>query len=264
LVKRGLLSDDEAARDAITSGRVLVNGAPANNVSRQVAKGDAVIVTPATSPFVSRGGFKLDGALTLLEVSTEDRVCIDAGSATGGFTDCLLQRGAACVVSVDVGYGQLHERLRQNPRVISRERTNIRELDRSDVVAMTEEYGAPDLLVADLSFTSLRPLVPHLLELTGGDGELILLCKPQFEVDRETASKGKGVIRDRQDRQNAIVALCGSIRSAGAAIMGVVNSSILGPAGNAEFVLHVATQGHEPSDLHAQISRSLDAAEELA
>jgi 23S rRNA (cytidine1920-2'-O)/16S rRNA (cytidine1409-2'-O)-methyltransferase len=263
LVERGLVGSRQEAARAIEEHRVLVGGVVAEKPSRQVAPADPIIVAGGGPRFVSRGGAKLDHAIERFGIVVEKRVALDAGSATGGFTDCLLQRGASCVVAVDVGYGQLHERLRADERVHSLERTNVRDLDPQAVREIVGGGGLPSLLSADLSFISLRPLVPVLLGLVDDEADLVLLCKPQFEVGRAIASRGHGVVRSREDRQFAVVELCGTLEAAGAAIMGIVSSPLLGPAGNAEFLLHVRTSGEQGCELDAAIDAALDEAEAL-
>lgn len=263
LVARGLVGSRYEAQEAIAQGRVLVSGTIADKPARQVAENEPIVVQHGSARFVSRGGYKLERALEAFSITVAGRTAVDAGAATGGFTDCLVQAGAARVLSVDVGYGQLHERLRQHPQVVSRERQNIRDFDRQGVC---EILGDPpvDLLVADLSFTSLRPLLGVLLEIVGPYGDVLLLCKPQFEVGRAVAARGKGVIRNSEDRRVALNGVLGSLREAGAAIMGVVNSPILGPAGNAEFIIHARTAGVEVADVAAQVDAALLAAEQLS
>jgi 23S rRNA (cytidine1920-2'-O)/16S rRNA (cytidine1409-2'-O)-methyltransferase len=263
LVERGLVSSRQEASAAIEEHRVLVAGVVAEKASRQVAAEDPIVVTDGGTRFVSRGGLKLEHALSRFALDVTDRYALDAGSSTGGFVDCLLQHGARRVVAVDVGYGQLHEKLRQDPRVVCRERTNIRQLSTEEL--RVDLAGAlPTFLSADLSFISLRPLVPVLLGLVERSADLVLLCKPQFEVGRAIASKGHGVVRDREDRRAAIEAVCGALGAAGAAIMGVVSSPILGPAGNAEFCVHVRPSGMTTAQLAAQIDEALTQAEALA
>jgi 23S rRNA (cytidine1920-2'-O)/16S rRNA (cytidine1409-2'-O)-methyltransferase len=264
LVDRGLVPSRQAAISAIETGRVLVGGTVADKPARQVAAADPIRLIGEGPRYVSRGGQKLERGLRSFSVAVSEVTAVDAGSATGGFTDCLLQAGAGRVVAVDVGYGQLHERLRSDRRVLSMERTNVRDLDRSAVADLVAPSPPPTLVTADLSFTSLRPLVPVLLDLAGPDGELVVLCKPQFEVGREVAARGRGVVRERSDRREALVGVIGTFEGAGATIMGVVSSPVLGPAGNAEFLLH-ARRGHPASaDLLGQIERALDEVEALA
>jgi len=192
-----------------------------------------VLVLGDPPRFVSRGGEKLDAALDAFAVPVEGRRVLDAGSSTGGFTDCVLQRGARHVVAVDVGRGQLDARLRADPRVLVRERTDIRDLD-------LDEVGGPvDLVVADLSFISLRTVLDHLLAAVAPGGDLVVLVKPQFEVGRAEASRGKGVIRDPEVRAGALAAVRSTIEGRGAVIMGAMESPIRGGSGNVEHLLHV-------------------------
>jgi len=264
LVERGHVTSLASAISAIDEHRVLVGGAVAEKAGRQVASDEAIVVIDAPSAFVSRGGHKLARGIDEFDVEISGHTAIDAGSATGGFTDCLLQAGATKVLAVDVGYGQLHERLRSDPRVVSRERTNIRDLSRAQLVDLFAPESVPGLVVADLSFTSLCGLVNHLCSLAGEGGDLVLLCKPQFEVERAIASRGRGVVKDRSSRREALLGVCGALERAGATIMGVVSSPILGPAGNAEFLIH-AVAGRVPSelDLDEVLELALDDAETL-
>ena len=184
--------------------------------------------------FVSRGGQKLEAALDRFDVPVAQRRCLDAGASTGGFTDCLLQHGASVVVAVDVGHGQLAPSLRHDPRVVVLERTNIRNLGPE-----LDAGEAFDLLTADLSFISLVTVAPVLagrLAVPGAD--IVVLVKPQFEAGRAEASRGKGVIRDPEVRRVALEAVASAFASQGATIMGAMASPVLGPAGNAEFLLH--------------------------
>jgi 23S rRNA (cytidine1920-2'-O)/16S rRNA (cytidine1409-2'-O)-methyltransferase len=181
---------------------------------------------------VSRGGDKLDAALERFGVDVAGRRVLDAGASTGGFTDCVLQRGAASVVAVDVGYGQLHERLRADPRVEVRERTNVRGLQAADVDPPAE------LVVADLSFISLRTVAEALLRVAAPGADLVLLVKPQFEAGRDVASKGRGVIRDLEVRADTLVGVAAHLRGLGATIMGAMVSPLRGADGNVEFLLH--------------------------
>jgi 23S rRNA (cytidine1920-2'-O)/16S rRNA (cytidine1409-2'-O)-methyltransferase len=199
-----------------------------------------VLVAGDPPRFVSRGGEKLDAALGRFALDPAGVRALDAGASTGGFTDCLLQRGAARVVAVDVGHGQLHERLRADPRVEVHERRNVRDLAPGDL-------GEPfRLVVADLSFISLRTVLPHLLGQAAPGADLVLLVKPQFEAGRDEASRGRGVIRDpevwRRVLEEVVVALGGY----GAAIMGAMPSPITGADGNVEFLLHARAAPADP------------------
>jgi 23S rRNA (cytidine1920-2'-O)/16S rRNA (cytidine1409-2'-O)-methyltransferase len=199
-----------------------------------------VLVAGDPPRFVSRGGEKLDAALDRFAVDPVGVRALDAGASTGGFTDCLLQRGAARVVALDVGHGQLHERLRADPRVEVHERRNVRDLAPRDL-------GEPfPLVVADLSFISLRAVLPHLLDQAAPGADLVLLVKPQFEAGRDEASRGRGVIRDpevwRRVLEEVVVALGGY----GAAIMGAMPSPITGADGNVEFLVHARAAPADP------------------
>jgi 23S rRNA (cytidine1920-2'-O)/16S rRNA (cytidine1409-2'-O)-methyltransferase len=218
--------------ELIVEGRVTVGGALADKPARLVAPADAVVVQGPARRYVSRGGEKLAAGLDGFEIDVEGRRALDAGASTGGFTDCLLQRGAREVVAVDVGYGQLHERLRGDTRVDLRERTNVRTLD-----AMT--IGGPvDIVVADLSFISLRTVAPALLACAAPEADLVLLVKPQFEAGRAEASRGRGVIRDAEVRARVLEEVCGALTELGAAIMGTMESPLKGADGNVELLLH--------------------------
>jgi len=233
-VRRGLAGSRESARALVESGAVLVGGAPAGKPARMVSESEPVVVVGGTARFASRGGDKLDAALDRFVIDVTDRRCLDAGASTGGFTDCLLQRGAAAVVAVDVGYGQLAPRVRRDPRVTVRERTNVRALPADDV-----PDGGFDLVVADLSFISLTTVAPVLAGAVAAPGaDVVVLVKPQFEAGRAEVSRGRGVIRDPAVRRRALGAVASAIASQGATIMGAMASPLLGPAGNAEFLLH--------------------------
>jgi 23S rRNA (cytidine1920-2'-O)/16S rRNA (cytidine1409-2'-O)-methyltransferase len=231
-VRRGLAPSREQAQAAIDAGRVTVAGAPAAKAARLVSAGEPIAVAGDGPRFVSRGGEKLDAALEHFGIDVSGRRALDAGASTGGFTDCLLQRGAKEVVAVDVGYGQLHERLRADPRVVLHERTNVRTLDAAAI------GGAVAIVVADLSFISLRTVAPALLACATGGADLVLLVKPQFEAGREEAARGKGVIRDPEVHERVIGEVASALEDLGAAIMGTVQSPITGADGNVELLLH--------------------------
>jgi 23S rRNA (cytidine1920-2'-O)/16S rRNA (cytidine1409-2'-O)-methyltransferase len=204
-----------------------------------VAPHEAVVVRGDGPRFVGRGGDKLAAALDRFAVPVDGVRALDAGASTGGFTDCLLQYGARQVVAVDVGYGQLHERLRADPRVESVERTNVRDLAPGDV-------GPPfDLVVADLSFISLRTVLAPLLGLAAPGAHLVLLVKPQFEAGRDEATRSRGVIRDPAVWRRVLDEVLIALRATGAAIMGVMVSPLTGADGNVEFLVHAraATDG---------------------
>lgn len=216
-------------------GRVTVAGRPAGKPSTLVAPAEAVEIVQPPPRFVSRGGDKLEAALERFGLDVSGRECLDAGASTGGFTDCLLRRGAAHVVAVDVGYGQLAWSLRTHERVSALERTNVREL-RPEHLATP-----PTVIVADLSFVSLRSVVGVLAGLAAVGAELVLLVKPQFEAAPADVEPG-GVVRDPERWRRAIEDVAGACSAAGLVVREVMASPLVGPAGNVEFLLH-ATKG---------------------
>jgi len=224
------------AAEAVASGRVTVGGAPTTKASRLVAPGEPIQLHGAQPRFVSRGGDKLDAALDEFAIDVRDVRALDAGASTGGFTDCLLQRGASHVVAVDVGHGQLHERLIADGRVERRDRTNVRSLD-ADAI-----NGPVDVVVADLSFISLRVVAPPLLACARTGADLVLLVKPQFESTRQEAAKGKGVIRDEAVRARVLDEIVAALAGLGAAIMGTMVSPLTGADGNVEYFVHARKQ----------------------
>jgi 23S rRNA (cytidine1920-2'-O)/16S rRNA (cytidine1409-2'-O)-methyltransferase len=228
---------------------VLVGGAPATNAARLVTPGEPVVVTGPPPRYVSRGGQKLEAALQAFSIDLEGRRVLDAGSSTGGFTDCALQAGASEVVAVDVGRGQLHRRLLLDARVRVHERTNIRQVGPADL------GGPAEVVVADLSFVSLRVLADALLGLAAPGAVLIWLVKPQFEAERAEVAAGHGVISDAEIWRRTLRDVCATLDQRGAAIMGVMASPLRGADGNVEFLLHARAPGHAvgPGDAIADL-----------
>jgi 23S rRNA (cytidine1920-2'-O)/16S rRNA (cytidine1409-2'-O)-methyltransferase len=224
------------AAEAVAAGRVTVGGAPTTKPSRLVAPAEPIEVLGPRRRFVGRGGDKLDAALDEFGIDVRGAHALDAGASTGGFTDCLLQRGAAHVVAVDVGHGQLHERLVTDERVDQRDRTNVRSLD-AGVIG-----GPVDVVAADLSFISLRVVAPALLACARPGADLVLLVKPQFESTRQEAAKGKGVIRDESVRARVLDEVIVALAALGAAIMGTMVSPLTGADGNVEYLVHARKQ----------------------
>ncbi len=232
LVRRGLLTSRTEAATMIEDGRVMVNGAVADKPARLVAPGDAVTVSGPPPRFVGRGGEKLDAALDHFEIDVSGQRWLDVGASTGGFTDCLFSRGAAHVVALDVGHGQLHPKLRDDPRVTVIERTNIRH-------ATTELTGGPvDGIAVDVSFISLRLIIPVLVRLCQPGASMVLLVKPQFEAGRAEVSRGRGVITDPSIHDRVRAEIDDALREAGCAVAGWMESPILGGHGNKEFLVH--------------------------
>jgi len=243
LVRRGLAASPTEARSAVAGGLVMVAGRPADNPATLVDPAEPVELTRPQDPFVSRGGRKLDAALDRFGVDVSGRRALDAGASTGGFTDVLLRHGAAHVIAVDVGYGQLAWSLRTDARVTVLERTNVRDLKPR---ALPFE---PEIVVADLSFVSLRGVVPTLVDLAAPGADLVLLVKPQFEAGRDRVGAG-GVIRDAEAWRDAIVGVADALRRSGAEPLAAMASPVRGPAGNVEFPLH-ARRGAEPRSFDA-------------
>ncbi len=229
---------------------MLVGGAVAVRASRLVAPAEPVVVTGPAPRFVGRGGEKLDSALDRFSLDVTGAVALDAGASTGGFTDCLLGRGAALVAAVDVGHGQLDARLRADARVVVLERTHVRALDPAFLTASLGHERVPvDVVTADLSFISLRAAVPVLAgPIVRAGGHLVLLVKPQFEVGRVEASRGRGVVREPDLWLSALRAVASSLVSAGAAIMDAMRSPIAGASGNIEFFLHAVAHSGAGSE----------------
>lgn len=226
---------------------MVVSGAPAPNPARLVSAHDSVHCRPEPDRFVSRGGHKLEAALDHFGLDVADRRVIDAGSSTGGFTDCTLQLGAAEVVAIDVGRGQLHQRLRDDPRVEVHERVDIRGVTPESI------GGGADLVVADLSFISLTAVLPALLDLARPGADLVVLVKPQFEAPRHHVDRGRGVITDPDVWREVLEKVLSTSEALGAAIMGLMVSPLRGADGNVEFLLHLRThpQSRSTEGLHA-------------
>ncbi|MGH9214173.1 MAG: TlyA family RNA methyltransferase [Acidimicrobiales bacterium] len=234
IVRRKLAGSKQEAAELIAADRVTVGGAPAANAGRFVSPNEAVVILNEPPRFVTRAGAKLAAGLERFNLSVENVRALDAGASGGGFTDCLLQHGARQVVAVDVGYGQLHERLRADPRVEVLDRTNIRDLAPGDL-------GPPfDLIVADLSFISLRHVIPGLIGQGRHGTDLVLLVKPQYEATRAEASRGKGVIRDPEVWRRVLAEIAGELLMKGASVLAGAISPIQGAEGNVEFLIHAA------------------------
>jgi 23S rRNA (cytidine1920-2'-O)/16S rRNA (cytidine1409-2'-O)-methyltransferase len=241
LLMRNLVETRQKAQALIAAGQVRVNQQLADKAGAAVQE-DCTVEIRETCPYVSRGGYKLAAGLEYFSINPADCICLDVGASTGGFTDCLLQNGAAKVYAVDVGYGQLAWKLRQDPRVVVMERTNARHLSAADL------QDPLDLAVIDAAFISLKLLIPVLLPLFKDNISIIGLIKPQFEVGKGKVGKG-GVVRDPALHQEVIDDIINFSRGLGLQCRGVTPSPILGPKGNKEFLVHLAATKEE---LHRQ------------
>jgi 23S rRNA (cytidine1920-2'-O)/16S rRNA (cytidine1409-2'-O)-methyltransferase len=255
LVERGLVETRSRAQALVMAGRVHVDGAPVTKAGTPTAE-DATVEVVRPPRFVSRGGEKLDTALAAFGVEPGGERCLDVGASTGGFTDCLLQHGAAEVVALDVGRGQLHERLRGDARVTVIDRTNARSLD----------CGAlpyrPSLVTADVSFISLRLVLPAVLACAAEPWRALVLVKPQFEAGR--ADVRRGVVRDPEVRRRVLHDFAEFATGSGWAVLGVCDSCVPGPAGNREYIVYLASPEHplrkdQTVDVGDQIERALTA-----
>ena len=249
--ERGFTESRERAKTTIMSGLVFVNGQRLDKPGTAVDPEAVIEVRGDALPFVSRGGFKLDKALKVFPVDPAGKVCIDCGASTGGFTDVLLQHGAAKVYAVDVGYGQLAWSLRNDPRVVSMERTNVRYLTPEQIPELL------DLAVMDLSFISLRLILPAVFPLLKNDAAVVCLIKPQFEAGREEVGK-KGVVRDPQVHLHVLERFLEFVPEIGFSVQGLDFSPIRGPEGNIEYLGYLR-KGTYPAldvDLDAIVAQS--------
>ncbi|MGE5282325.1 MAG: TlyA family RNA methyltransferase [Chloroflexota bacterium] len=247
LAERGMFPSRTSAATAVRAGavRIGLDGPIALRPSQLVEPGAELIVAEGPR-YVSRGGIKLENALATLAIDVTGLDCLDVGASTGGFTDCLLQRGAARVAAVDVAYGQLDARLRDDPRVTAIERLNARELAPADLPF------TPRLAVVDVSFISLTKILPAVAACLADDGQILAMVKPQFELGRERV--GKGVVRDAVDRREAILAVARHAQGIGLVVRGFARSDLPGPKGNLETFVWCARSGPGPDDLETAIA----------
>src|SRR6266702_6570694 len=251
IVERGMVDSREKATKLIMAGDVFVDGERVDKAGALISP-EAEVELRGRSPYVSRGGEKLTHALDHFNINVVGKMCIDVGASTGGFTDCLRQRGAARVYAVDVGTGQLDPRLRKDQRVIVMEHTNARALD-------PRVFGEqPTLAVIDVSFISLEKILPSVFGVLAPRGEVVALVKPQFEVGREAVGKG-GVVRDPALHRQAVARLARYAVLRGWHVLGVTASPLRGPKGNREFFLHFSSHGRTVSDLESMIDKSVEA-----
>jgi len=237
LVDQGLAESRHKAQALIVAGKVQVDGRPVTKSGTRVQVDQTIVVAAPDHPYVSRGGLKLAQALAALPVDFSGRIVLDVGASTGGFTDCLLQHGAAQVVALDVGYGQLHWKLRTDDRVHVMERRNVRHVRLGDLPLSVE--GA----VVDVSFISLRLVLPVLADLLPDSAPVVVPVKPQFEAGREAVGKN-GVVRDETVRARVVDSIADCATALGFQVLGRVESPITGPKGNKEFLLGLRAPGH--------------------
>ena len=239
LVDLGYFENKSKASASVLAGQVRVNGEVITKSGYQLNPEKEYEFTVKSMPYVSRGGFKLQKALDTFEFSPQDRICLDAGASTGGFTDCLLQRGARFVYAVDVGYGQFAWKLRSDNRVKTIEKTNLKICSKSDIYSEGEPIA--DLLVSDMSFISLERVLPNLKTLLNPDfHEMICLIKPQFEAGKEYVEKG-GVVKDKSVHKTVINNVINCCHELGYKVAGLTFSSIKGPKGNIEYLVWIST-----------------------
>ncbi len=243
LLKKGLVSSRERAKALILEGRVLVNRSPVDKAGTLIDEGAEIVLRGEELPYASRGGLKLEGALEHFSIQLAGRVVMDVGASTGGFTDCMLQKGAVKVYAVDVGYGQLSWKLRKDPRVVVLERTNIRYLTGDSVPEKV------DLVTIDVSFISLLKVVPKILEFLKNGGGILALIKPQFEVGKGEVDKG-GVIKSIEKRMNVVGRITEGFESMGLDVQGVSESPVKGQKGNIEYFIYVINPAHAGSQVH--------------
>lgn len=232
MVQRGLVASRERARAMVLAGLVVVDDHRVDKAGAQIATDADIRLKGNDIPYVSRGGLKLEKALGEFQIKVKDRVALDVGASTGGFTDCLLQNGAGRVYAVDVGYGQLAWKLREDARVVNMERCNIRHLQKEELSPL------PDLAVIDASFVSLAKVLPATLELLSDRAEVVALIKPQFEVGKKQVGKG-GIVKDEALHEEVVESVCKTAVSLDCRVKGVIDSPILGQKGNREFLIHL-------------------------
>jgi 23S rRNA (cytidine1920-2'-O)/16S rRNA (cytidine1409-2'-O)-methyltransferase len=236
MVEKGLVPSREKAQALIMIGGVKVNGQVMRKPGQKIREDALIEILQPPCPYVSRGGIKLEGAIKGFGINVEGKVCLDVGASTGGFTDCLLQHGAKRVYAVDVGWGQLHWKLRNDPRVICLEKRNIRYLPKEEI---PEEV---DLVTIDTSFISLKLVIPAVLKFLKEKAEILALIKPQFEVGKGEVGKG-GVVRDSEKHKRVIEEIRIFSQNLGLHPVGVIESPILGPKGNKEFFIYLIKYG---------------------
>ncbi len=253
LLSRGLATSREKAKAMIMEGKVFVNDQREDKAGSLFGTDCRIEIRGRTLPYVSRGGLKLEKALAQFDIDLRDKICMDIGASTGGFTDCMLQNGARKVYAVDVGYGQLAWKLRQDTRVVCMEKTNIRYVTREDVA------DALDFASVDVSFISLAKVLGPARELLADAGEMVCLIKPQFEAGREKVGK-KGVVRDPAIHREVIGQVADAASEIGFLIQDLDYSPIKGPEGNIEYLIHLKKDGEGSVVTAADMDRAVQAA----
>lgn len=246
LVNRGLVESREKGRALIMAGAVYVDGQRAFKAGDRIKEGMNIEIRGSKLKYVSRGGLKLEKSIEVFPICLEGKVCADIGASTGGFTDCMLQNGAVKVYAIDVGYGQLAWKLRSDERVVNMERTNVRYLD-FDLIEDDVEFVS-----IDVSFISLKLVLPVAFELLSEGGELVALIKPQFEAGREDVGK-KGVVRDAAVHRSVIENITSFAHEAGFSVKGLDFSPIKGPEGNIEYLMYLSKDGHNSTCITREI-----------
>lgn len=241
LVEKGIITSRERAKACIMEGKVYVDGQKVDKAGEKVSESANIEYRGATLKYVSRGGLKLEKAMKTYDISLENKVCMDIGASTGGFTDCMLQNKASKVFSVDVGYGQFAWKLRTDERVVCMERTNIR-------YVTLEDIGEPlDFASIDVSFISLKKIMPATLNLLKDNGEVVALIKPQFEAGREKVGK-KGVIREKETHKEVVYGIIDFLLKENLNVLGVGYSPIKGPEGNREYLVYFSKDKNKESN----------------
>lgn len=244
LVEKGLFTSRERAKAAIMSGKVFINDIKVDKCGEKVPEDAKVEYRGEQMPYVSRGGYKLEKAMKSFNISLNEKISMDIGASTGGFTDCMLQNGASKVYSIDVGYGQLAWKLRTDPRVVCMERTNIRYVTPEDIDDLAEFASI------DVSFISLTTVIPPILSLLKPQGEIVALIKPQFEAGRDKVGK-KGVVREEKTHVEVINKIVDFLEKNNLTIKGIDYSPIKGPEGNIEYLVYF-TKIYDPTEIFSR------------
>ena len=253
LTEKKLFDSRARAKAMIMAGKVLVNGQKVDKAGTLIAPDAQIRILGEEMPFVSRGGLKLQKALDEFKINMNGRIAADVGASTGGFTDCMLQRGAKMVYAIDVGYGQLAWKLRSNVQVVNMERTNIRNVTRQDLY-----YGLPDFASIDVAFISLEKVLPVVYDVLKDSGEVVALIKPQFEAGREHVGK-RGVVRDKKIHAAVIERVLTFAASVGFGVVALDFSPVKGPEGNIEYLAHLIKDG---ASAVVEVSAVVDSAHE--